>query len=84
MKMVYYYELRLNQVQVIIYSHLSLTEVVIGFVGTPYAVLETDGVQRVCAQLLSGTLRTDVDVQFSTLDGDATGMSSISMHIYLL
>ena len=47
--------------------------IVIGFVEPSYAIAETGGQQQVCAELVSGNLRTNVVVQFSTSNGDATG-----------
>ena len=49
------------------------TDVVIGFVSTSYLILENGGQQEVCAEVKMGTLRAEVEVQFSTSDGDATG-----------
>ena len=45
----------------------------IGFVEPSYTVSEDGGQQEVCAELKSGMLRTNVPVEFSTSDGDATG-----------
>ena len=56
----------------------SLLVVVIGFVQSTYTTLENRS-QTVCARLMSGTLRTDVTVQFSTSDGDAAGRFSATM-----
>ena len=53
--------------------HLMFAAVVIGFVEPRYNVSEDEGQQKVCAELMSGTLRTNVIVEFSTSDGDATG-----------
>ena len=53
--------------------HLTFAAVIIGFVEPHYTVSEDGGQQEVCAQLMSGTLRTNVAVKFSTSDGDATG-----------
>ena len=43
----------------------------IGFLQTIYSIHESGGQQTVCAALLSGMLRADVEVQFTTSDGDA-------------
>ena len=48
----------------------------IGFVEPSYTVSEDGGQQEVCAELKSGILRTNVPVEFSTSDGDATGTCS--------
>ena len=50
---------------------LSSAGVEIGFLQTTYSILETGGQQTVCAALLSGMLRADVEVQFTTSDDDA-------------
>ena len=50
-----------------------LTAIVIGFVEPSYSIVETGGQQQVCAELVSVNLSTNVVVQFSTSNGDATG-----------
>ena len=62
--------------------HLMFAAVVIGFVEPRYNVSEDGGQQEVCAELTSGTLRTNVIVEFSTSDGDATGTCLLAI-IYL-
>lgn len=57
-------------------NFLYIIGVVIGFVETLYIVLEDDGQQQVCAELRMGTLRTNVEVQFTTANGDAMGISA--------
>ena len=56
-----------------------LAAIIIGFVQPSYFILETEGPQRVCAEVKSGNLRTNVAVQFSTADGDAIGNNN-SLH----
>ena len=53
--------------------------VVIGFVEPSYTVSEDGGQQEVCAQLMSGTLRTNVAVESSTFDDSATGTCSLAI-----
>ena len=49
----------------------SVAEVVIGFINTPYEFNETDAMARVVVGVVSGSLRTDVEVLLSFSNGSA-------------
>ncbi len=55
---------------------LFLLEITIGFEEISYIIFESEGPQPVCAEIISGNLRTTVAVQFSTADGSASGKFS--------
>ena len=52
------------------------TEAIIGFDGTAFSAVESDGALTFAVRVLQGTLRMNVSVQFETSDGSAHGMPS--------
>lgn len=61
-----------------------VVEIVVGFAESSYVVREYEGEQQVCAELISGILRLNLAIQFSTNDGDASGKFMLDEFAVLL